>query len=480
MMLAFQSCDWLDVKSSTELDRDELFSSEQGYREAIVGVYSSLGGSSLYGTELSWGMLDVLGGRYIDLQGSYNKYSSSSYKHNTSDSDDNAIAAVDAIWGSMYEQIANLNSIINTIDDNQNVFTGNNYSILKGEAIGLRAFLHFELLRMYGPDYVTGKDTKAIPFVSELTTKVSTLLTVDQALTIIIDQLKQAIELMKEDPIVTGETPSKILASLPSGSYSSYGIESWHNRRFHFNYFAAKAALARAYLWKGDKEDAKKEALDVIAYQESRFPWVNTSNLTTIGSTTAENQDRTFATEHIFALNIADFETLLSGLLMADTGSSSSLLNSDKSIFEGLTADIRYQYLYTTSGKKSLLSKYIQPTIVASFFKSRLPIIRISEMYYIAAECESDPNTAARYLDIVRSHRGLSNEKLQNMGLSLEEVKDEIKKEYQKEFCGEGQMWYYYKRNRITAIPNMKDYGNLSMFVFDRPEDETLYGDNSK
>ena len=38
------------------------------------------------------------------------------------------------------------------------------YEIMKGEALGLRAFLHFDLLRMFGPVFAMEPQGKAIPY----------------------------------------------------------------------------------------------------------------------------------------------------------------------------------------------------------------------------------------------------------------------------------------------------------------------------
>ena len=50
MALLSVSCDkWLDVKPQSQLDRDDLFSSENGYSDALIGVYAELCDGSLYG-----------------------------------------------------------------------------------------------------------------------------------------------------------------------------------------------------------------------------------------------------------------------------------------------------------------------------------------------------------------------------------------------------------------------------------------------
>lgn len=480
IMLMNSACeDWLDVKPKSELDADELFSSEKGYSEALTGVYAAMTEESLYGEKLTWGLLDLWAGNYTRWAIEWNNDVKYAYKHDDPEQWAETIEKIDGIWSDMYEQIANLNEILGTIDKNKAVFTGDNYEVIKGEAMGLRAFLHFELLRMFGPDYASGKDTEAIPFVQELTTLVSPLLTVDEMLSVLIKQLQDAIVLLEKDPMFLGTTPSSVLASLPSGSYSNY-VESWHNRRFHFNYYAAWATLARVYLWKGDKANALSAAKVIIDAQETRFPWVENDNLIHIGSTSESyrNQDRTFATEHIFALNIRNIQNYTEGLIYY-TGSMSNLFSSDISAFGGNYSDPRLNYLFSSvGGNYTVLSKFDQGEQVYSFFKERMPLIRLSEMYYIAAECESEQSTAIGYLEKVREHRGLSANPLPAT-MSPTAFQKEIENEYRKEFCGEGQLWFYYKRHQVSTIPNMTNFNRLDLYTFDRPEDEDLYREDN-
>lgn len=504
--LLLVSCnDYLDVKPSSEVDREDLLKSEEGYADALSGVYGDMTSTSLYGRNLTWNCMDALAGYYKSPYVSEMKYFTQySYKRSNQYRNESAVSIVNTFWSKMYTEIANLNSILETIDKNKTSFTDDNYNVIKGEALGLRAFLHFDLLRMFGQPYSTGKDSLSIPYVTELTTKVTKLGTVDNVLTQIINDLKEAKTLLANDPMKLGITPSSVLASLPSDAYgidgafsssggggfiitvnptkiaySKYGIQDWHNRRFHFNYYAAVATLARAYLWKGDKANALAEAQEIINAQESKFPWVQNSNLTTIG-TTAVNQDRTFATEQIFALNIrqSTFENNMDGYMYfksTNIATSGKVLNSNNTYYESLTTDPRLQYMFTVNGSNTILTKFYQDETVASFFQERMPLIRLSEMYYIAAECSPDVATGISYLEQVRSHRGLSAKPL-STDLSQSDFQKEISKEYKKEFFGEGQMWYYYKRTLASSIPNMYNFTNTSLYTFDRPEDEDLYG----
>lgn len=478
------SCsEWLDVKPSTQLDRKELLSSEKGYAEAVKGVYSQMCEKALYGQEMTWGTMDVLAGNYSTFPASYNGLKSYSYVPGTTDQSAPAIALMDNIWNGMYNAIAGLNSVLGQIDRDKALFTEDNYSILKGEAMGLRAFLHLDLLRMYADVYENSKNTDAIPYVVKLTMLVTPFLTGEEAVNTIIADLKEAVVLLANDPMCLGTTPSPILASIPATNSASAAsnIFPWHNRRFHFNYYAAKATLARAYLWKGEKALALATAQELIAAQATRFPWVLTSNLTSIDNGATENQDRTFATEHIFAINVTDIENLSAGFLIdlpASPGTEAGMLLSMRDMFsvDEQGADPRYKYMYTMyAANAPLLSKFYQRARVSAYFKYRLPLIRISEMYYIAAECTDDVQQGITYLETVRKQRGMGSMPLSGVTTKAA-LQNEIYREYRKEFIGEGQLWFYYKRQKSATIANMTFNKGQKAYTFPIPENEELYG----
>lgn len=58
------SCEsWLDVKPKTEEEAERMFSTEEGFKSALAGTYISLSQPELYGRELTFGMVGVLGSR---------------------------------------------------------------------------------------------------------------------------------------------------------------------------------------------------------------------------------------------------------------------------------------------------------------------------------------------------------------------------------------------------------------------------------
>ena len=473
--------DWLDVSATSELDRNDLFKTENGYAEALTGIYSAMCDASLYGRSLTFDVADILAGYYPNIMydhacwyyGWYGDPTNSYYVNYCN-------PYIEGMWSGLYEGIANCNSILSTIDGNEDIFSDDNYRLIKGEALGLRAFLHFEVLRLFAPAYSIGKDEESIPYVTELSSLVTPLYTQEDALQAMLDDLMEAKALLENDPMRLGTTPDACLASIPSGSYlASDGIETWHNRRFHFNYYASVATMARIYMWMGDRTNALLAAREIIADQETKFPWVEESHVSNISETRyVRDQDRTFATEHIFALNVTDLDELMDAYIYNGTTGMNFSQNelsvySISDVYEN-TVDYRYQYWfapYTDSygSSKFLLSKFYQNTTTADYFQERIPLIRLSEMYYIAAECAESVSDGVEYLEEVRRHRGLESAAL-GSSLSATELEEEIQKEYRKEFWGEGQLWYYYKRkSNMEFNGNMTDVG---MFTFDMPDSE--------
>ncbi|MNL10176.1 SusD family protein [compost metagenome] len=100
-----------------------------------------------------------------------------------------------------------------------------------------------------------------------------------------------------------------------------------------------------------------------------------------------------------------------------------------------------------------------------------MPLMRISEMYYIAAEAAPDSKTAIDYLNAVLAVRGL---------LTLPQTVDiqtELKKEYRKEFFTEGQTFYYYKRLNASRIDDSPvAQMAAATYIAPLPENEKIYG----
>jgi hypothetical protein len=105
-------------------------------------------------------------------------------------------------------------------------------------------------------------------------------------------------------------------------------------------------------------------------------------------------------------------------------------------------------------------------------FPLKVPMIKLSEMYLIIAECSfesNDPETALEYLNLLRDRRIRNNMRLQY--ISQESILQEMRREY----LGEGQMWYAFKRNYVP-LPSDAPSGSVppsdAIFVFPLPDAE--------
>ena len=64
-LICLTACDrWFDVNPQTEVKQKELFSTDQGFYNALMGVYLNLSDPELYGGELQFGLVDVLAQTY--------------------------------------------------------------------------------------------------------------------------------------------------------------------------------------------------------------------------------------------------------------------------------------------------------------------------------------------------------------------------------------------------------------------------------
>ena len=259
--LSLGSCKkWVDVKPPLQVDQSELFSTEKGFKEVINGVYLQMGSRSTYGRDLNLGLLSILGRSYdTTITPAIGNLFYQGAKYNLQDAD--VTATSKNIWDSLYFSIGNLNNLLSNIDANKTLFTGANYNTTKGEALGLRAFLYFDLVRLFAPSpAASGLNTTAIPYVTRVSPYASPVATTGAIIDSCIADLLNAQSLLSSADLTTSR----------------------------FTIWAAKGLLARAYLYKGDLVNAQKYALDII--NSKKFPLVTV------------NTDLMFTKEHLFSI----------------------------------------------------------------------------------------------------------------------------------------------------------------------------------
>lgn len=447
-LLITTSCNqWLDVTPKTEMKADVLFSKQAGFRDALIGVYGLMTSKSTYGSELSMAYIDVLAQTYDNVRGT------SGHQYLNAANFDYAEVGEEArllkIWKQQYKAIVNTNIIIERADENQSVFTGENYSLVKGEALALRAFLHLDLLRMFGPIPATGLGKMAIPYVNAYTNIAFSQSTVKEVLEKIIEDLEQARMLLKKSDPYGPNRVSVENASLGDG-----------NRSIRMNYYAATAVMARAYLYVNDKENALIAAKEVI--ESGLFP---SFEFSTDAATKIEKGDYIFPTEHVFAISIKDLKTQIADQYFPESYnnvsiSALSLKNTNiQQIFPvGVNTDYRNNWFETSSTSTKRVSKYTYNVLI--------PLIKISELYLIASEAEPTLSKAIAYMNELKIHRGLSALDVNTVNQAM--LTTEINEEYRREFISEGQLFYYYKRKNVAKMPTIPQFTNLNK-VYELP-----------
>ncbi|MBO9633532.1 MAG: RagB/SusD family nutrient uptake outer membrane protein [Chitinophagaceae bacterium] len=459
-LLSITSCKkWLDIQPRTRIKSDVLLQTEQGYRDALIGCYTLMNNQSLYGRELSFGFVDAASIQYdVFSNAIYNNVAGWKYM-----TDAAVRTQIDNIWGKMYNVLANVNNILDNIDTDKDIFTGDDYALIKGEALTMRAYIHLDLLRLFAPSDLS---KMAIPYVSTLTTKVTRAGTGTETITAILQDLKDAAILLQKDPILKG---NKLVYTED---------EFLNNRHQRFNYYAAKAIAARASLWKGDKTNALANAQEVIDAADRIFPWIQSAN---ISATNDKDKDLTFSTENILALNVVDLKNIANTWFIAALPSNQLLRGAYyfEGMFEKTTIGANdYRLLFTSRliNNNYIIYKYYQPDNYKAAYANMIPLIRRSEMNYIAAECYAgiDNAKAAAYLNEVRSHRGITTP-LSN-SLSDASVMGEILKEYRKEFQGEGQLFQFCKRTNQAKFPTSSKLLTDEQYVLPKPNDEIEFG----
>lgn len=417
---------YLEVYPKSSIAEEELFASEIGFQQAITGIYSQLASRNLYGDNLTMGFVSALAQNYA-VSGSGVRFVDSRAINLGSAEVQNFSAA---IWSTAYSAIAGANKVILNCDKRRSLLSDQNYAMFLGESLALRAYLHFDLLRLFGPVYASGVALKAIPYKTTVDQYPIAPSTTGEVIQLILKDLERAEALMDtKDPIVSGAL----------------------NRRINLNYYAVKALQARVLLYSGNNTDAYTAAKKVT--DSERFPFITAAR----AGTTAGQKDRLYLSEQVFCIRVRDLKNWADPGYYRFNGSTSSKLTRPaadyNTLFEtasGGSTDFRYVFGIEPDNSAAFPSKYWQTyqfnTLDSNRLDQYVPAIRLSEMYYIMAEAAPTVQEGVALLNTVRQNRGLAS-----LALSIDRatLQNEILKEYQKEFYAEGQLWYYYKRKVI-------------------------------
>lgn len=464
---------WLDVKPEDEIDENDLFETGIGYRHALNGVYFALGDINLYGKHLSWGIVDAMGQCYTYANAG-NGAKEMQFGASRYDWDHQYIEpCIESIWKKTYNAVANCNNIIQNIanDDPEKFdYKEKEKCMIWGEALALRAYLQFDMLRLFAPAPSTNPGNRLfIPYVSEYPVYVSKALTVDSCLNNVIRDLKNAKDLVwKAD---SGRTCRKL--TFWEVGESDMGLFYDNKRGFRLNYYAISAVLARVYMYAQQTENAYKEAKALIDFAEkNRVFEIDYYDMEYYGDFKSYG-DMLWGLE---AVDLLDFETAVNSVDNSDNplyigvaGAKINFWGDDIQVDNEETCnDLRFVNWVSRLDdyyKTYKFTKYAQRFATnngTEIGNTLVPMIRMSEMYYIAAEAiyKTDLTAAKEYLLTVKEGRGLSSsdQSIRNVNAANESnFLNILQNDARREWLGEGQIFYMYKRlnqNIPSVDPN--------------------------
>lgn len=500
--LVTSSCnEWLEATSSSQVSDKKMYASRNGFHEALTGVYLAMAAEDVYGANYTWRCNDIICVPYASMSRTFYRVFQ---QHNYSVND--AQPYIDGMWQGGYHVIACANKALYELEQRRDVITDDlEYNLIKGELLAARAYVHFDMMRMFGEASWGGDnaDKHTVPYVREYTSMPTFQATYSETAQLLLEDIKQALECLANDP-VRGMIPEDFESTINSDGY-------WTDRQKHLNYYAVKALQARVSMWTGDYVQAYNSASEVIsgALESGLAHWVDTEAFT--HENDSDRKDWTFSCEHIFSLEVTNLYDNLKAYFFPETGKNEGLMLPEETINElypnipevdhiDLLTDVRgpSQLLKYRAGGY-VVNKFYSSNSYLYAFRCRMPMIRLSEMYIIQAKVNAlsfNMEGCADCLDQIRFHRGLE---VPMMGGTYPYLYHDLTpsqdivsclsaalNELFKETIGEGQFLYELKWTRgiIKSLNVWGYYTNilfledtdLSKLKYPYPLEETSFG----
>lgn len=326
--------------------------------------------------------------------------------------------AMNGEWKSGYLDIRACNFVIEDIDKyrNENPARADK---MKGQAYAIRAMVHLKLVNIFAQTYSFTPDAGhiGIPYIttSDITVPY-TRQSVSEVYSHIINDLQEAIKLMPP--------------GIPDARF--------------MNQSAAKALLARIYLFKGDYELARRTALEVTTahplmtiaqgYPDKLYDYVGNSPTETLYQLTPTFSD----------VIITSFAGNLFRGFSATFRPTKDIVN----MIRENPHDIRNNWLLP-DGVNFIVAKYPMGITGLHLIKTSdyyHTVLRSSEMFLTVAEAAfntHDENTARQYLNAIRKRADPASPDVTAIG---EALRDSIYKERRKELAFEGGRMYDLQR----------------------------------
>lgn len=418
VMIVAWSCDVLEVEPKSSIEASTAFKTKEDIEKGILGAYSYFPAFSYYGRS------NVI---FPDLAADNLSHpigaTASEYREIANNNILPENGSVGGMWSIMYGGINVANNVIDKVPGIENMTEAEKNAAL-GELYFIRALNHFNLLNYFG----------AIPIKTLPTVGVGNL-----------DAPRDPVD----------QVYSQIINDLV---FASENLSASGNK-VRTSKYAAKALLARVFLYIGDYDQAVTFATDVI----------DNGGYTLLGNY-ADIFAADLSSESIFEIYFSqternriaeyNFPTSLNG--RREVEPSASLLAAYE------TGDARYEASIAFAGTSAYAIKYDDLSLGAD----NVIVLRLADMYLIRAEAEAHktaPNIAAIQSDInkIRLRANLTP----TSETSPAQLLRIIEKERRIEFAFEGHRWFDLVRTgrAIAVLPNVN---GVNQTLFPIPSDE--------
>lgn len=511
------SCDdYLMVRPKSDYPDYQLFSNVGGFKDAVVGLYvlarenvyypdgPVFGGANAgdaSGSAITTSLLEPISCFWPAPNDDTN---SRLYRHLYTAPDGTIHQGLKGFYTGQYKLVTNANEILRWIDDEQQDFLDDDmYSMIKGETLGMKAYVMFDLIRTFGPPpgSTSLHNSTYLAYPKDITVDTYPDETYTRYMELLMEDLNEAERLLgKYDPIQPSIT---LPTNHPHGNWMSL------NRSSRLNYYGILALQARLHLWTGNKAKALEYAEKVIAATNADGGDLYTLTPSTgfgevfNGYITASN-DLYCMSEQIFGLHYSieyryTYTTSSWGFYLVTSYLTSPPATDEPYFkhFEDVFGELEYKLAGsnpTTHGIKSNDARFARTfalykdtramerapgwytfpvkssPLTSTTNNTQLPMLRLAEMYLIVAECETLAK-ATEYINDLRRSRWIGSteldysetlggyEELPVFANEAERMKA-IYREYTAEFQQEGQVFFMHKRLGLDRIqyPSMRHY----------------------
>jgi hypothetical protein len=449
----FACNDFLDVSADHEIIQKELFETGEGIRVAVNGVYKSLSSTDLYAYNLTYGFVSAMANNYLAYSSTYlpyGLYMAANFEYENS----SVMEIADNIWTKGFNVIANCNNILQEVESKDSTFfeTGDaEKQMIRGEMYGIRAMMHFDLLRLFCPSPASGRQGK-MPYVERYPEYQPEHISQNEVMDKIIADMETCRQILgKVDTVfcrswntsLTGRlrNPSSWMTT-PPNTFVSY-------RGHRMNYMAATALLARIYLYKGDMEHAFEMASLAYAFTQTPTRWFAWTSTSYQGAISMVDYISPKKPEEIY-MAFSNTENYTFWTNLVSSSNYYFRMNNMADLFQGDMDDYRYVGYFNRYDNDN---RYVvwQPKTAdpLSFGPSQghlLPVIRLSEIYHILIEywlSKGNKDEALKYFTPLRTARGA---KAAITALSVDELKEKLFIDIIRETLTQGQTFFLFKR----------------------------------